>query len=128
MSAPDHVVLTVEANETATESWWTVVPFPGKWMLSAAAFVPDDTLATDGTNYITLTIRDAANGANVASTTTNSSGGAALTAGTATVFTLSGNLEYTGQTGEIKLINTVAAGTPALIGRWVLGMTRMHGG
>lgn len=61
---------------------------PKKARVKSVKAVPGATLATDATNYVTGTVakRDGAGGAatTIASYTTNSSGGAALTAFTAT--------------------------------------------
>ena len=55
----------------------------------SAYLVPHVSVATHASNYITTTI--AANGATIASHTTNSTGGSAMTAGTPIALTLSGD-------------------------------------
>lgn len=72
------ISLAGSANETV------YVPVPGdgrKGMLKQAKFTPSAALATDATNYITVTLTDGTT--TLGSFTTNSSGGAALVAGTA---------------------------------------------
>lgn len=124
----DYVTLSIEASESAGagETWYAVVPWPGTWRLEHAYFMPDTTTGTDAANYTTLALRNAADGADVGSLTTNSSGGAALTAGTASAFTLSGDLEYLGGTEELKVTKTDASSGAAIEGRFVLGFRKFR--
>lgn len=63
-----------------------------RWKLISLSLYPQVTSATDGTNYCTINVyQDTGTGTSIATAkTTNSSGGAALTAGTASGFTLTG--------------------------------------
>lgn len=63
-----------------------------RWSLVDLALMPNVTSATDGTNYCTISVySDTGTGTSIATAkTTNSSGGAALTAGTISSFTLTG--------------------------------------
>ena len=124
----DYVTLSIEANESAGagETWYAVVPWPGTWRLEHAYFMPDTTTGTDSTDFTTLALRNAADGADVGSLTTNATGGAALPAGTASAFTLSGDLEYLGQTEELKITKTDAASGKAVEGRFVLAFRKFR--
>lgn len=62
----------------------------GEWRLSAAYFQPCTTTATDASNYTTLSVKAGLAGTSLGTLTTNSSGGAALTAGTVSTVSLSG--------------------------------------
>jgi len=73
------------------------------WDLTAGT-----TIATQGTNYITITLQRVRSGTptTIATTTTNSSGGAAITAGTMTSPTISTTqATYTLQGGDYLAIN-----------------------
>lgn len=63
-----------------------------KWRLTHLALMPNVTSATDGTNYATVSVySDTGTGTSIATAkTTNSSGGAALTAGAFDPFVLTG--------------------------------------
>lgn len=127
----DTCTLTIEVSESAGtgETWYATVPHAGTWKLQTAYFVPDTTTGTNAANYTTLALRDAGDAANVGALTTNSSGGAALTAGTPSAFTLSGDLEYAGAGAEVvKVTKTDASSGAALEGRLVLGFAKFRAG
>lgn len=124
----DTCTVSIEVAESAGtgDTWYATVPFAGTWKLEAAYFAPDTTTGTDATNYTTLTIYDAGGSTSVGALTTNSSGGAALTAGTPSAFTLSGDLEFAGGTEAVKLVKTDASSGAAAEGRLVLGFSKFR--
>lgn len=80
------LILTVVANVAAgsDEDIYLAVPLEGEWVIDAITLVPNSTVATDGTDYRTTTIKvGGTSGTTIASQTTNSSGGAARTVGVA---------------------------------------------
>lgn len=129
MSAPDLVVLSIEVNESANtdEIWYSVVPFAGTWKLESAYFVPDTTTAADASDYVKIEVFNGSTSLGSHSTKDDAEG--ALTAGTAAAISLSGgaSLEFTGQTGEIKVAtdNTGSSGK-AIEGRMVLGLRKVR--
>lgn len=83
----------------------------GEWKVIGADWVPATAVATDGSDYRTLSLK---NGSTVlGSLTTNSTGGAAWTAGTPAPFTLSGgtSLEFTARTDVLTFNATKTGGT-----------------
>jgi hypothetical protein len=62
----------------------------GEWRLAAAYLMPATTAGTDASNYTTLSVKAGLAGTSLGTLTTNSSGGAALTAGTVSTVTLTG--------------------------------------
>lgn len=88
---------------------------PGKWRVKLAYFVPDNNgaVATDASNYRTITVKNGST--TLATATTNSTGGAAFVANTATTMTVSGGAsrEFTGGTDTLK-VDSAYAGTGAV--------------
>lgn len=89
------IVLQVNVPDltgTNADEYPVAPPFPGKWRLEYAVFVPQTALATDASNYATLTIRKGTGGSgdSCGAITTNSSGGAANVKGTRRDLALSG--------------------------------------
>lgn len=87
-------VTTIKRVTLAAGSGDTLYEAPpqdgGSWYLESASILPHNTSATDGSNYATVTLRNGST--SLGSTTTNSSGGAALTAAQKTALTLSGGV------------------------------------
>ncbi len=65
-------------------------PAPGEWELVSAYFTPSSAgaVAVHATNYVTITLKQGST--SLGALTTNSTGGAALVAGTPSAFSLSG--------------------------------------
>lgn len=115
----DRQWLSIDFNIAADASdvRYACVPSPGEWKLERAYFVPATTVATHGTAYGTLTLKKGAGGTSLGSLTTNSSGGAAWTAGTPSAFTLadSTDVEFTGGTDCLEITADGTAGTGAAV-------------
>lgn len=84
-----------------------------KYVLENLIFVPDSdgAVSIDGTNYITVTVK---NGSTSLGSFTTTTGGTALVAGTAVVFSLSGAaLQFSA--GDIVTLDSVKTGTGAVL-------------
>lgn len=117
---PDLVTQTIDIASIAAgtgEDRYVLPPgLSGEWYLEAADFLPATTSATHASNYTTLALKNGST--TLGSLTTNSSGGAALTAGTASPFTLSGgkSREFTARTDALTVNKTDAASGAILDG------------
>lgn len=113
--SPDRVSLCVPINvaANANEDRYVTVPFAGEWEIEKICIVPATSVSTDGSNYRTTSFK--VGSTTVASQTTNSSGGAARTAGTPLDLTLSnvGTTRLTGGTDALK-IESAYTGTGAV--------------
>jgi hypothetical protein len=100
------------------KTYYIDIPYVAEWEIIGASFTPDGdgAVSTHGTDYISLAVKQGST--TIASLTTNSSGGAALVAGTPTVMTLSNapSTEFTGKTDVISLVGTNAGGGKVLKG------------
>lgn len=91
------------AAGTAEIGYVTPPAASGAWELTSCAIVPLTTTAVHAANYVTCSIKNG--GTTLGSTTTNSSGGSALTAGTPQSPALSGgtSLEFTAGTDVVTI-------------------------
>lgn len=81
--------ITVSLSGTdATALGYLYNPLGSKAVVSSITIVPAVSVSTHAANYITLTVKKGAT--TIATYTTNSSGGAAMTAGTPITMTISG--------------------------------------
>lgn len=125
---PTFIFLTLALLDAAAtdEDRYTAIPDDGTWYLENAVWVPDTAVATDATDYRTITISDGSN--TLGTLTTNSSGGAAWVEGTPAEFTLSGgkNREFTGKTEAVKVASAHAGSTGKVAhGRVVMKFSKL---
>ncbi len=99
------------SGSDAVDTVYIVNPYPFKVRITGGYIVPGVSVSTHASNYITITIKKGSD--TIASTTTNSSGGAALTAGTASALTLSGTVAkvYEIAAGGSIVVDVTKAGT-----------------
>jgi hypothetical protein len=94
----DTVIKQFRVSEGDAARFYISPPTGETWKVKALAITPNETSATDASNYITATAYKA-NTAITAGRTNNSSGGTAFTVGTTEAFALTGvgkNLEVSG--------------------------------
>lgn len=116
----DYCYDVIEVNEAANtdEVWYAGPTGSGEWLLDVVQFLPYTTTAADGTDYITVAVKNGST--TLGSFNTNSGGtGAALTAGAVTGVTLSGgkSLEFTGGTDVVTVASTNAGCGKAIEGK-----------
>lgn len=105
------------ASDTAGVRYSVVPPIyndgsaNAKWQLVGAVIVPSVTVSTHASNYRTYTVYGKDLTTAQATHTTNSSGGEALTAGTAKVLTLTGGDNALFLPGDEVYIGSAEAGT-----------------
>lgn len=99
------------AGTDAVDVAYVVNPYPFKVRVIGGYIMPDTSVATHASNYITTTVKKGSD--TIASHTTNSSGGSALTAGTALALTLSGTVAkvYEIAAGGVVTVDLAKAGT-----------------
>jgi len=83
--------LAFQLDHTATTDNSVGLSIPVDMTLDNIQIVPNVTTAADGTNYVTVAVRNAADDADLFSVDTSSTG---FTAGTPLSVTLSGDLDY----------------------------------
>lgn len=83
--------LTFVLDHTAGTDNAVYVNIPIDMTLDSVAIIPNAATAANGTNFVTVAVRDAADSADLFSVNTSSTG---FTAGTALTVTLSGDLDY----------------------------------
>lgn len=107
------------AGTDATDTTYIVNPYPFKVQVLGGYIVPDTSVAVHASNYITTTVKKGSD--TIASHTTNSSGGSALTAGTALALTLSGTVAkvYEIAAGGMMEVAVAKAGTGPAFGHQV---------
>lgn len=116
------LVLTLQLADAATADKTYDVAVPsGEWRLESATFIPDSDGAavTDAAEYRTITVKQGSTA--LAACTTNSSGGAAFVANTATAMTVSGgkDREFTGGTDTIK-VASIHTGSTSKVAKGVV--------
>ena len=95
----DHLAATAQTQ--------IYIPIPIDMRLDSVNVIPSTAVAADGSDYVTFSLRDAANSADVVSINTV----AGWTGGTAVAATLSNDLDY--DAGEDIMVKAVKSGTGA---------------
>lgn len=99
------------SGSDAVDTVYIVNPNPFKVRITGGYIMPGASVSTHASNYITTTIKKGSD--TIATHTTNSSGGSALTAGTALALTLSGTVAkvYEIAAGGVITVDVAKAGT-----------------
>ena len=98
------------SGTNAADTNYIMNPYPFKVRVSAINILPKTAVATNGSNYITTTLKKAAT--TLASHTTNSTGGSALVAGTVKGLSITGTgLDLEIDAGGVITVEVAYAGT-----------------
>lgn len=117
------------AGTDATDDVYIHNPYPEGILVTNIDLLPNTSVATHANNYITTTVKNAA-GDTLASHTTNSSGGSALTAGTVLNMPISGTTKQCEvAAGGVMRIQVAKAGTgPAYEHTVIVRANKRRGG
>jgi hypothetical protein len=98
------------SGTNAADTNYIMNPYPFKVQVAAINILPKTAVATNGSNYITTTVKKAAT--TLASHTTNSTGGSALVAGTVKGLSITGTgLDLEIDAGGVITVEVAFAGT-----------------